>query len=152
MVSAPLQATSPQCYKNSLKKPKSNTVAERAFTQLKKAFTGAPISNIHTHFNHLLMRNLLQNRHCGLIWLKCHKPYLLVCWSHCVLPQCPWSHLALKFITDSPLSPATMVIIGKFPKSLCLIPLPSLPTVFITTELLFNWMFRYFCHFWGYCK
>lgn len=32
MVSAPLQATSPQCYKNSLKKPKSNTVAERAFT------------------------------------------------------------------------------------------------------------------------
>lgn len=61
--------------------------------------------------------------------------------------QCPWSHIALDFITDLPKSLGNMVIlviVDRFSLSLGLIPLPTVPTAFETAELVFNQVFRYY--------
>lgn len=60
-------------------------------------------------------------------------------------PQCLWPDLVTDFITDLS-EPNTntviMVIINHFSRSLCLIPLPSLPAAFQTAELIFYHVFR----------
>lgn len=61
------------------------------------------------------------------------------------IPQRPWSHIAIDFITDLPESDGNTVIltiIDRFSKACRLIPLPKLPTAIQTTELLCNWVFR----------
>uniref|UniRef100_A0A9J7YGU5 Gypsy retrotransposon integrase-like protein 1 n=1 Tax=Cyprinus carpio carpio TaxID=630221 RepID=A0A9J7YGU5_CYPCA len=63
------------------------------------------------------------------------------------IPQRPWSHLAIDFITDLPLSQGNTVIltiIDRFSKACRLIPLPKLPTALQTAELLCNWVFRFY--------
>lgn len=61
------------------------------------------------------------------------------------IPQRPWSHIAIDFITDLPVSQGNTVIltvIDRFSKACRLIPLPKLPTALQTAELLCNWVFR----------
>ncbi len=49
------------------------------------------------------------------------------------IPQRPWSHLAIDFVTDLP-----------FSKACRLIPLPKLPTALETAEVLCNFVFRFY--------
>ncbi|KAI2666797.1 Transposon Tf2-6 polyprotein [Labeo rohita] len=61
------------------------------------------------------------------------------------VPQRPWSHLAIDFITDLPPSKGhttILTIVDRFSKGCRLIPLPKLPTAMETAELLCNWVFR----------
>lgn len=60
------------------------------------------------------------------------------------LQQC--SHLANDFIMDEPPSQHTTIIlvIDRFSKSICLIPLPGFPSALETAELIFNHVLRYF--------
>uniref|UniRef100_A0A8C1WJF3 Integrase catalytic domain-containing protein n=1 Tax=Cyprinus carpio TaxID=7962 RepID=A0A8C1WJF3_CYPCA len=61
------------------------------------------------------------------------------------IPQQPWSHIAIDFITDLPESDGNTVIltiIDRFSKACHLIPLPKLPTAVQTAELLCNWVFH----------
>ncbi|ROL53801.1 Transposon Tf2-6 polyprotein [Anabarilius grahami] len=63
------------------------------------------------------------------------------------VPDRPWSHLGVDFITDLPASDGftcILVIIDRFSKSCRLIPLKGLTTAIETAELLFNHVFRYF--------
>lgn len=63
------------------------------------------------------------------------------------IPNCPWSHLGVDFITDLPPSDGNtciLVIIDRFSKFCRLISLKGLPTALEMTELLFNWVFRQF--------
>ncbi|XP_067260273.1 sialic acid-binding Ig-like lectin 5 [Chanodichthys erythropterus] len=63
------------------------------------------------------------------------------------IPNRPWSHLGVDFITDLPASDGNtciLVIIDCFSKSCCLIPLRGLPTAMETAEMLFNHLFHYF--------
>lgn len=63
------------------------------------------------------------------------------------IPQHPWSHIALYFFTDLPEFQGNIVILvalDQFSCSLCLIPLPAIPTPFKTIELVFNHLFRYY--------
>lgn len=63
------------------------------------------------------------------------------------VPVHPWSHLTIDFITDLPESQGNTTIlaaVGQFSKSLHLIPLLNIPSVFTTADLLFPHMFRYF--------
>lgn len=63
------------------------------------------------------------------------------------IPQCPWSHITIDFITDLPDSRGNtiiLVIVDQFSKSLWRLPLPSLPTAFATAELVFNHVFCYY--------
>uniref|UniRef100_A0A671KHG3 Gypsy retrotransposon integrase-like protein 1 n=1 Tax=Sinocyclocheilus anshuiensis TaxID=1608454 RepID=A0A671KHG3_9TELE len=61
------------------------------------------------------------------------------------IPQRPWSHLSIDFITDLPPSDhhtTILVIIDRFSKSCRLIPLPKLPTAMETAQALFQHVFR----------
>ncbi len=63
------------------------------------------------------------------------------------IPNRPWSHLGVDFITDLPVSDGhtcILVIIDRFSKFCRLIPLTGLPTALQTAELLFNGVFRYY--------
>lgn len=63
------------------------------------------------------------------------------------IPQCPWSHIAINFITDLPKSQGNttiLTVIDRFSKSCRLIPLPKLPTVFATAETLCDYDFRFY--------
>ncbi|KAK3516123.1 hypothetical protein QTP70_005371 [Hemibagrus guttatus] len=63
------------------------------------------------------------------------------------LPNHPWSHLGVDFITDLPVSngcTCVLVVVDRFSKSCRLIPLPGLPTAMETVELMFNYVFRYY--------
>lgn len=61
------------------------------------------------------------------------------------IPQRPWSHLSIDFVTDLPNSQGfttIMVSIDRFSKSCRLIPLKGLPTAMGTAQVLFNQVFR----------
>lgn len=63
------------------------------------------------------------------------------------IPQHPWSHIAIDFITDLPKSCGNTVIlmvIDRFSKSCRLISLPKLPTAFETAETLCEYVFRFY--------
>ncbi len=63
------------------------------------------------------------------------------------IPNCPWTHLGIDFITDLPVSDGhtcILVIIDRFSKFCCLIPLTDLAKALQTAELLFNRVFRYY--------
>ncbi|KAK3520635.1 hypothetical protein QTP70_029419 [Hemibagrus guttatus] len=63
------------------------------------------------------------------------------------VPNRPWSHLGVDFITDLPVSKSCtciFVVVDRFSKSCRLIPLKGLPTAMETAELMFNHIFRYF--------
>lgn len=63
------------------------------------------------------------------------------------IPNRPWSHLGVDFITDLPSSDnntCILVIVDRFSKFCRLLPLPGLPTAMQTAELLFNHVFRYY--------
>ncbi len=63
------------------------------------------------------------------------------------IPNRPWSHLGVDFVTDLPASDGNtgiLVVVDRFSKSCRLIPLKRLPTAMETAELMFNHMFRYF--------
>ncbi|KAK3548579.1 hypothetical protein QTP70_014500 [Hemibagrus guttatus] len=63
------------------------------------------------------------------------------------VPNHPWSHLGVDFITDLPVSKyytCIFVVVDRFSKSCHLIPLKGLPTAMETAELMFNHIFRYF--------
>lgn len=61
------------------------------------------------------------------------------------IPQRPWSHLSIDFVTDLPPSDnvtTILVIIDRFSKSCRLIPLKGLPTAMETAQALFHHVFR----------
>ncbi|KAI2659768.1 Transposon Tf2-6 polyprotein [Labeo rohita] len=61
------------------------------------------------------------------------------------IPQRPWSHLSIDFVTDLPPSDGfttILVIIDRFSKSCRLLPLKGLPTSMETALALFNHVFR----------
>ncbi|KAK3568202.1 hypothetical protein QTP86_000224 [Hemibagrus guttatus] len=63
------------------------------------------------------------------------------------VPNRPWSHLGVDFMTDLPASggyTCVLVIIDHFSKSCHLVPLPGPLTAFDTAECLFNHVFQYF--------
>ncbi|KAK3568230.1 hypothetical protein QTP86_002017 [Hemibagrus guttatus] len=63
------------------------------------------------------------------------------------IPNHPWSHLGVDFITDLPVSKyytCLFVVVDRFSKSCHLIPLKGLPTAMEIAELMFNHIFRYF--------
>lgn len=63
------------------------------------------------------------------------------------IPQHPLSHIALDFITDLPESAGKttiLVVLDRFSRSLCLITLPGLPSVFDLAKTQFTYVFRYF--------
>ncbi len=63
------------------------------------------------------------------------------------IPNRPWSHLGVDFITDLPVSDGytcILVIIDRFSKFCRLTPLTGLSTALQMAELLFNRVFRYY--------
>ncbi len=63
------------------------------------------------------------------------------------IPQRPWSHIAIDFVTDLPASQGhttILTVIDRFSKACRLIPLPKLPTAFETAEALCNYVFRFY--------
>ncbi len=63
------------------------------------------------------------------------------------MPNRPWSHLGVDFITDLPVSDGNtciFVIIDRFSKFCHLIPLAGLPTAMQTAELIFNQVVHYY--------
>ncbi|KAL0180477.1 hypothetical protein M9458_022883 [Cirrhinus mrigala] len=63
------------------------------------------------------------------------------------IPQRPWSHIAIDFVTDLPSSAGhttILTVIDRFSKSCRLIPLPKLPTALETAETLCNYVFRFY--------
>ncbi len=63
------------------------------------------------------------------------------------VPNRPWSHLGVDFVTDLPVSEGNtciLVVVDRFSKSCRLIPLKNLPTAMETAEQMFNYVFRYF--------
>ncbi|KAL0173541.1 hypothetical protein M9458_029509, partial [Cirrhinus mrigala] len=63
------------------------------------------------------------------------------------IPQRPWSHIAIDFVTDLPPSAGhttILTVIDRFSKSCRLIPLPKLPTALETAETLCNYVFRFY--------
>ncbi len=63
------------------------------------------------------------------------------------IPQRPWSHIAIDFVTDLPASQGQttiLTVIDRFSKACRLIPLPKLPTAFETEEALCNYVFRFY--------
>lgn len=60
------------------------------------------------------------------------------------IPNRPWSHLGVDFMTDLPSSDGNtciLVIVDRFSKFCRLLPLKGLPTALETVELLFNHVF-----------
>ncbi|KAL0202442.1 hypothetical protein M9458_000460, partial [Cirrhinus mrigala] len=76
----------------------------------------------------------------------------LDCWTAGLLlplpiPQCPWSHIAIDFITDLPSSnnyTTILTVIDRFSKACRVIPLVKLPTAWETAEVMMNQVFRFF--------
>lgn len=63
------------------------------------------------------------------------------------VPHCPWSYLGMDFIRDLPPSDGhtyVLVVVDRFSKAWCLVPLKGLPTAMETAEILFN---HVFCNF-----
>ncbi len=63
------------------------------------------------------------------------------------VPQRPWSHIAVDFITDLPNpkgNTTILTVIDRFYKSFRLIPLPKLPTALETAEVLCSNVFRFY--------
>ncbi len=63
------------------------------------------------------------------------------------IPQRPWSHIAIDFITDLPLSgghTTILTVVDHFSKACRFIPLPKLPTALETAEALCNYVFRFY--------
>jgi hypothetical protein len=63
------------------------------------------------------------------------------------VPQQPWSHLSVDFLTNLPLSQGNttiLVVVDRCSMSCCLIPLPGLPTALQTAEALFTHVFRHY--------
>ena len=63
------------------------------------------------------------------------------------VPQRPWSHLSVDFVTDLPPSQGNttiLVVVDRFSKSCRLLPLPGLPMALQTVEALFTHVFRHY--------
>ncbi len=63
------------------------------------------------------------------------------------VPQRPWSHIAIDFVTDLPNSrnyTTILTVIDRFSKACRLVPLPKLPTAFETAEALLEHVFRFY--------
>ncbi len=63
------------------------------------------------------------------------------------VPQRPWPHIAIDFITDLPNSEGNatiLTVIDRFSKSCGLIPLPKLPTTLEPAEVLCSYVFRFY--------
>ncbi|KAL0147880.1 hypothetical protein M9458_056801, partial [Cirrhinus mrigala] len=63
------------------------------------------------------------------------------------VPQRPWSHIAVDFITDLPPShnyTTILTVIDRFSKACRIIPMAKLPTAWETAEVLLNQVFRLF--------
>ncbi|KAL0147003.1 hypothetical protein M9458_057527, partial [Cirrhinus mrigala] len=63
------------------------------------------------------------------------------------VPQRPWSHIVVDFITDLPSSnghTTILSVVDRFSKGCHFIPLPKLPTAMETVELMCNWFFRFY--------
>ncbi|KAL0146621.1 hypothetical protein M9458_057961 [Cirrhinus mrigala] len=63
------------------------------------------------------------------------------------IPERPWSHLGIDFITDLPESEGhtcVLVIVDRFSKACKLVPLRRLPTAMETAEQLFHQVFRHY--------
>lgn len=63
------------------------------------------------------------------------------------IPQCPWSHLSVDFVTDLPSSEGNttiLVIVDRFSKGCCLVAMPGVPTALQTAEALFHNVFQRF--------
>ena len=61
------------------------------------------------------------------------------------VPQRPWTHIGIDFVTDLPLShgcTTIRVIVDRFSKACKFLPLPGLPTAIQTAETLFTHVFR----------
>ncbi|KAI2654269.1 Transposon Tf2-6 polyprotein [Labeo rohita] len=61
------------------------------------------------------------------------------------VPQRPWSHVAVDFVTDLPPSngyTTILSVVDRFSKACRFIPLPKLPSAIETAEALCNWVFR----------
>lgn len=93
----------------------------------------------------------LTNAHCHIssctTWAGAKVPCTLPAGKFIPLPmpQCPWSHVSIDFLTNLPESQGNTVIIiaiDCFSKSLCLIPLLGLPIAFKIAEHTFNHMFH----------
>ncbi|KAL0150837.1 hypothetical protein M9458_053856 [Cirrhinus mrigala] len=73
--------------------------------------------------------------------------FLQANWFLYPIPQRPWSHIGVDFITDLPVSEGNtcvLVIVDHFSKSCKLVPLRGLPTAMETAEQLFHQAFRHF--------
>ncbi|KAL0152701.1 hypothetical protein M9458_052424, partial [Cirrhinus mrigala] len=80
----------------------------------------------------------------GLTFLACHPAGLLV---PLPIPERPWSHLGVDFVTDLPTSEGNtciLVVVDRFSKMCKLIPLKGLPTAMEAAEHLFHHVFRQF--------
>ncbi|KAL0172695.1 hypothetical protein M9458_033006, partial [Cirrhinus mrigala] len=63
------------------------------------------------------------------------------------IPQRPWSHIGVDFVTDLPRSKGNtciLVMVDRFSKMWKFFPLRGLPTAMETAELLFQQLFRHF--------
>ncbi|KAI2642388.1 Transposon Tf2-8 polyprotein [Labeo rohita] len=63
------------------------------------------------------------------------------------IPERPWSHLGVDFVTDLPSSEGNtcvLVIVDRFSKTCKFVPLKGLPTAMETAEHLFHQVFRHF--------
>ncbi|KAI2647611.1 Transposon Tf2-6 polyprotein [Labeo rohita] len=63
------------------------------------------------------------------------------------VPQRPWSHIAIDFVTDLPPSSGyttILTVINRFSKACRFIPLPKLPSALATAEALCNQVFRFY--------
>lgn len=63
------------------------------------------------------------------------------------VPERPWTHIALDFVTDLPESKGHMVILvvaDQFSKSVKFTPFPALPSAIQVTDSLFIHVFRHF--------
>ncbi|KAL0183468.1 hypothetical protein M9458_022843, partial [Cirrhinus mrigala] len=63
------------------------------------------------------------------------------------IPQRPWSHISIDFVTDLPSSrnfANILTVIDRFSKACRLIPLPKLPTAFETAEFLMKQVLRFY--------
>jgi len=61
------------------------------------------------------------------------------------IPHCPWSHVAVDFVTGLPPSDGNTVIltlVDRFSKSVHFVPLPKLPSALETANLLVLHLFR----------
>ncbi|KAI2646341.1 Transposon Tf2-9 polyprotein [Labeo rohita] len=82
---------------------------------------------------------------CNITKVPCHLPAGLL--QPLPVPQRPWSHIAVDFITDLPPSngfTTILSVVDRFSKGCHLILLSKLPTAMETAELLCNWVFRIF--------